>query len=532
MARYRWGDVGARTGACFAACSEYMDGWSSDDDFTRVLGTAARRATCNGEIYIRLVTAELQSQPRTTNEEPRTFLEPSMSAPTDISLLSPNRRVEVRFALGDWCADGKKRPHAPLWQVWLDGRQMLRNSRAGMFPSFVGREAAFTDRRQNKVPDKAAVGFEAARVVRHRIRRVGQPDFGDAAELYDHANELVVRLREIAAPGRRIDLVFRCANEGAAVRVRVPRQRGFAQVVPVGEGMVFRFPEGTLGWFAVGEAPAATARFCKMAVDEMTTVCGTPLTLNYVHGKLACLLQVGDEALRLQPTRDGLSACGHVEPARSKTPYESPWQVLLVADSPCNLPQDSGFLASLGARGVRIPVPGDAAGNCTLPFVQYPLWLAGTAGGSTAPHVGTFARNVSTETQPRPPTAALEHDSTPAHRAAFALVCGAGAACWDETRFLRGEIGEFVVVARRLGDVWQVAGITGADGRVLSVRLEDFLHDRTNQTYRLTILRDPLPGESAADGMVQETFDGVDAFDKPRLQLLPRGGFVLQLERS
>ena len=107
---------------------------------------------------------------------------------------------------------------------------------------------------------------------------------------------------------------------------------------------------------------------------------------------------------------------------------------------------------------------------------------------------------------------------------------------WDETRFLRGELGSFIVAARRLGDLWQVGGMTGAEGRVLTVRLAEILRnpsdppDPPDRPYALTILRDPLPGETTDEGFVRETFHGVDVHDKPRLELLPHGGFVLRLE--
>jgi len=95
-----------------------------------------------------------------------------------------------------------------------------------------------------------------------------------------------------------------------------------------------------------------------------------------------------------------------------------------------------------------------------------------------------------------------------------------------------------MVVARRLGRVWQVAGITGAEARILTVRLADVLGERdgshgapaSHPSHFLTILRDPLPSETAAGGFVRETFPGVDALDKPRLELLPHGGFLLRLE--
>ena len=43
---------------------------------------------------------------------------------------------------------------------------------------------------------------------------------------------------------------------------------------------------------------------------------------------------------------------------------------------------------------------------------------------------------------------------------------------WDETRFLSGQAGDFVVLARRKGQTWYLGGITNGIGRDLTVPLE------------------------------------------------------------
>ncbi len=42
---------------------------------------------------------------------------------------------------------------------------------------------------------------------------------------------------------------------------------------------------------------------------------------------------------------------------------------------------------------------------------------------------------------------------------------------WDETRFVAGEAGEYVVVARRSGENWYVGGITNWTARTVSLPL-------------------------------------------------------------
>jgi alpha-glucosidase len=62
---------------------------------------------------------------------------------------------------------------------------------------------------------------------------------------------------------------------------------------------------------------------------------------------------------------------------------------------------------------------------------------------------------------------------------------------WDETRFVAGEVGEYVVVARRSGDNWYVGGITNWTRRDLSLPL-DFLSDGQ--------FEGSLYGDSSLDG--------------------------------
>jgi len=45
---------------------------------------------------------------------------------------------------------------------------------------------------------------------------------------------------------------------------------------------------------------------------------------------------------------------------------------------------------------------------------------------------------------------------------------------WDETRVLQGDIGEYIVTARRKGDIWYLGAMTNEDGRTLDLAL-DFL---------------------------------------------------------
>ena len=66
---------------------------------------------------------------------------------------------------------------------------------------------------------------------------------------------------------------------------------------------------------------------------------------------------------------------------------------------------------------------------------------------------------------------------------------------WDETRVLEGRIGEYIVTARRKGDVWYIGAMTGWTARELTIDLSSL--------YR--------PGEASGEARVEAWEDGPDA---------------------
>jgi hypothetical protein len=92
---------------------------------------------------------------------------------------------------------------------------------------------------------------------------------------------------------------------------------------------------------------------------------------------------------------------------------------------------------------------------------------------------------------------------------------------WDDVKFLDGFPGKFVVLARRAGDRWWLAGINGENSeRKLDLDLRELG------------LREGTPGALIADGdggnlsFRRETVK-LGASRKLEATLPPRGGFVL-----
>jgi alpha-glucosidase len=97
-------------------------------------------------------------------------------------------------------------------------------------------------------------------------------------------------------------------------------------------------------------------------------------------------------------------------------------------------------------------------------------------------------------------------------------------ASWDETRVLSGEIGEFIVVARRRGREWFIGAMTNESGRSLQVPL-GFLE---KGTYRMTEYAD---GRDAATdpARISASTKSVRAGAALTISLAPSGGYAAHL---
>jgi len=92
---------------------------------------------------------------------------------------------------------------------------------------------------------------------------------------------------------------------------------------------------------------------------------------------------------------------------------------------------------------------------------------------------------------------------------------------WDETRFVAGEAGEYVVVARRSGDTWYLGGMTNWTSRTLKLPLK-FLG--SGQLAAKLYLDRSLDGENPNELRI-ETRD-VSAADALNVSLASGGGMV------
>ena len=95
---------------------------------------------------------------------------------------------------------------------------------------------------------------------------------------------------------------------------------------------------------------------------------------------------------------------------------------------------------------------------------------------------------------------------------------------WNESKALQGEIGEFVVQARRSGDDWFVGAMTGLQARDITINTADFL--QKGKKYRVEMYNDDPTLNTRTK--VVSTMQTLKAGKILKLHLQPSGGAALR----
>lgn len=98
---------------------------------------------------------------------------------------------------------------------------------------------------------------------------------------------------------------------------------------------------------------------------------------------------------------------------------------------------------------------------------------------------------------------------------------------WDESKVLSGEMGKYIVTARRKGNNWYIGGLNDWSKRDITLDLS-FL---TNKSYAATLFKDGVNAHRNGRDYKKESFI-ITPDKKLEVHLAPGGGFALQLERE
>ena len=95
---------------------------------------------------------------------------------------------------------------------------------------------------------------------------------------------------------------------------------------------------------------------------------------------------------------------------------------------------------------------------------------------------------------------------------------------WDESICLCGEIGEYVVIARRKGDIWYIAGMTNWNARDVEFSLDMLTAD----TSLCELFCDGVNADRDATDY-RHAKNNVKKSQKVKVHMAPGGGFTMKI---
>ena len=238
-----------------------------------------------------------------------------------LRVLSPDGRTQVSVATRDG---------GLYYTVERDGRPLLLRSRLGF-------------------------EFQGAPALRDGLRIVGsttssrdttwtQP-WGEVARVRDHHNERRIDVEESAAPGRRFTLAVRVFDDGLGFRYELPEQSNLRDFVIMDELTEFVMADDAKSWWIPSNRPRLdrSEMLYSSSPVSVTDSIQTPFTMQTRDGRTWLVIheanlvdyarmnlagpRMQDRTMRvaLAPMKDGTKV-------RGRTPFQTPWRTIEIAD--------------------------------------------------------------------------------------------------------------------------------------------------------------------------------------------------------
>ena len=237
-------------------------------------------------------------------------------------ITSPNGRIicTVKLKLGSLTYSVKK-----------DGKIILRESGLGI-------------NLQGEQPLKQ--GLMIVRIQERANDETWKTVVGEQRVIRNNYNEVAFYLSETTENGRLFTVRFRIFDEGIAFRYEIPAQPRFQRLIISDELTEFNVDSNSNAWRIPAYQPDRYEyNYEKRPVYALASSVHTPLTIETPHGNYisiheAALINYGSMTLKLNglnrlqsditPLSDGMRA--YVD-----LPFDTPWRVVMIADSPIEL---------------------------------------------------------------------------------------------------------------------------------------------------------------------------------------------------
>jgi alpha-glucosidase len=184
-----------------------------------------------------------------------------------LTLASPDGAVVASFALR--AEDGGP---VPVYSVTYRGKPILLDSALGLTLEKAG---------------PFGPGFAVEDIREESHSGSWKPPYGERNLIPENYRQAIVTL--VGAAGRKLQIVLRAYNEGAAVRYVLPEQPGLKDFVITSENTEFHFPEGARAW----ETHGAQQGYESVWVKDIQPNCDRPLAVEFPDGRHAAVVEAG-----------------------------------------------------------------------------------------------------------------------------------------------------------------------------------------------------------------------------------------------
>ena len=267
-----------------------------------------------------------------------------------LTVKAPNKELELKFRLDDLGGYQK----APTYVVKYDDEILVKQSLLGL-----------------KIKDTRDLVSEFT-LEDYQISNYNnswEPIYGEREYIVDHYNSLLISLKEKSKYSRTLKLEFRVFDHGVAFRYEIPDQPNLSEFVIVDELSQFHVPENCFAYAEYG----AEGEYEKVLVSEIGNDCERPLTIEYPNGKYLCLTEANQtdysrtlfrtnkqEPWIIESQLSGLitkypgygmarNLQGELATyeVKGKTPFVTPWRVMIVGDKPGDLLEHNYIVLNL-----------------------------------------------------------------------------------------------------------------------------------------------------------------------------------------
>ncbi len=212
-----------------------------------------------------------------------------------------------------------------FYRVRRDGRNVIMPSRLG-----------FELRDAPPLRD----GLRITGTARGRADETWTQPWGEVEQVRNHHNEVRVAVEEEAAPGRRFDVVVRAFDDGIAFRYELPEQPGLGEFAIMDELTEFSLAMDARAWWIPANEWNRYEFLYSASPASRLGLVHTPLTLEMIGGPYMVIHEahlvdyagMNIEGTETRTLNASLSAWADGVKVRGRTPFQSPWRTIEMAD--------------------------------------------------------------------------------------------------------------------------------------------------------------------------------------------------------